>query len=93
MDEMSWQKDKEMINPQEEYNRLHDHMPAIARERDWLQSENDRLTDELNLAHEAMRRAFPENQGRQRCIGHQKRQRHQPHRRKSHTQRSGIHHW
>ena len=62
MDEMSWQKDKEMINPQEEYNRLHDHMSAIARERDWLQSENDRLTDELNLAHEAMRRAFPENQ-------------------------------
>ena len=63
MDEMSWQKDKEMINPQEEYNRLHDHMSAIARERDWLQSENDRLTDELNLAHEAMRRAFPKNQG------------------------------
>ena len=63
MDEMSWQKDKEMINPQEEYNRLHDHCQAIARERDWLQSENDRLTDELNLAHEAMRRAFPENQG------------------------------
>jgi hypothetical protein len=51
-----------MINPQEEYNRLHDHCQAIARERDWLQSENDRLTDELNLAHEAMRRAFPENQ-------------------------------
>ena len=51
-----------MINPQEEYNRLHDHMSAIARERDWLQSENDRLTDELHLAHEAMRRAFPENQ-------------------------------
>ena len=63
MDEMSWQKDKEMINPQEEYNRLHDHCQAIARERDWLQSENDRLTDELHLAHEAMRRAFPENQG------------------------------
>ena len=52
-----------MNNPQEEYNRLHDHMSAIARERDWLQSENDRLTDELNLAHEALRRAFPENQG------------------------------
>tara|TARA_R110002126_G_scaffold42201_1_gene122144 strand:+ start:289 stop:573 length:285 start_codon:yes stop_codon:yes gene_type:complete len=51
-----------MNNPQEEYNRLHDHMSAIARERDWLQSENGRLTDELNLAHEAMRRAFPENQ-------------------------------
>ena len=58
MDEMSWQKDKEMINPQEEYNRLHDHMSAIARERDWLQSENDRLTDELHLAHEALKREF-----------------------------------
>jgi hypothetical protein len=51
-----------MNNPDEQYNRLHDHMSAIARERDWLKSENDRLTDELNLAHEAMRRAFPENQ-------------------------------
>ena len=58
MDEMSWQKDKEMINPQEEYNRLHDHCQAIARERDWLQSENDRLTDELHLAHEALKREF-----------------------------------
>ena len=47
-----------MINPQEEYNRLHDHMSAIARERDWLQSENDRLTDELHLAHEALKREF-----------------------------------
>lgn len=51
-----------MINPDESYNRLHDHMSAIARERDWLQLEVQRLTDELNLAHEAMRRAFPENQ-------------------------------
>ena len=53
---------KEMNNPQEEYNRLHDHMSAIARERDFLRREVERLTDELNLAHEAMRRAFPENQ-------------------------------
>ena len=51
-----------MKNPDESYNRLHDHMMAIARERDWLKSEVDRLTDELYLAHEAMRRAFPENQ-------------------------------
>ena len=58
MDEMSWQKDKEMINPQEEYNRLHDHMMAIARERDWLQLEVNRLTDELHLAHEALKREF-----------------------------------
>ncbi len=51
-----------MKNPDEDYNRLHDHMTAIARERDWLQTEVQRLTDELYLAHEAMRRAFPENQ-------------------------------
>lgn len=50
-----------MNNPQEEYNRLHDHMMAIGRERDWLKLEVERLTDELNLAHEAMRRVFPEN--------------------------------
>ena len=51
-----------MNNPDEHYNRLHDHMSAIARERDFLRREVERLTDELNLAHEAMRRAFPENQ-------------------------------
>ena len=51
-----------MNNPNEHYDRLHDHMMAIARERDWLKTEVDRLTDELYLAHEAMRRAFPENQ-------------------------------
>ena len=48
-----------MNNPQEEYNRLHDHMSAIARERDWLQLEVQRLTDELELAHEALRREMP----------------------------------
>ena len=48
-----------MRNPNEEYDRLHDHMTAIARERDWLQREIDRLTDELNLAHEALRRDIP----------------------------------
>ena len=47
-----------MNNPQEEYNRLHDHMSAIARERDWLQLEVNRLTDELHLAHEALKREF-----------------------------------
>jgi hypothetical protein len=50
---------KEMRNPLEEYNRLHDHMSAIARERDWLQLEVQRLTDELELAHEALRREMP----------------------------------
>ena len=47
-----------MINPQEEYNRLHGHCQAIARERDWLQLEVNRLTDELHLAHEALKREF-----------------------------------
>ena len=50
---------KKMIDPREEYNRLHDHMSAIARERDWLQREVERLTDELELAHEALRREMP----------------------------------
>ena len=48
-----------MQNPNEQYNRLHDHMSAIARERDWLQLEVQRLTDELELAHEALRREMP----------------------------------
>jgi len=47
-----------MRNPDEDYNRLHDHMTAIARERDWLQKEVQRLTDELYLAHEALKREF-----------------------------------
>ena len=38
-----------MINPDESYNRLHDHMTAIARERDWLLQEVERLKLELNL--------------------------------------------
>jgi hypothetical protein len=42
-----------------DYGILHDHMSAIARERDWLQREVDRLTDELELAHEALRREMP----------------------------------
>ena len=50
-----------MINPDESYNRLHDHMTAIARERDWLQLEVKRLTDELYLAHEALKREFVRN--------------------------------
>ena len=47
-----------MNNPSEHYDRLHDHMMAIARERDWLKIEVDRLTDELYLAHEALKREF-----------------------------------
>ena len=50
-----------MRNPTDEYDRLHDHMTAIARERDWLQLEVQRLTDELYLAHEALKREFTRN--------------------------------
>ena len=66
-----------MRNPNEEYDRLHDHMTAIARERDWANQEVERLKlelnlvinqmsktlhdvrDELELAHEALRRQMP----------------------------------
>ena len=68
---------KEMRNPNDEYDRLHDHMTAIARERDWANQEIERLKlelnlvinqmsktlhdvrDELELAHEALRRQMP----------------------------------
>jgi len=68
---------KKMINPDEQYNRLHDHCQAIARERDWANQEIERLKlelnlvinqmsktlhevrDELELAHEALRRQMP----------------------------------
>jgi hypothetical protein len=59
-----------------DYGILHDHMKAIARERDYANHRIEQITaqldeaiknleiakDELYLAHEAMRRAFPENQ-------------------------------
>jgi hypothetical protein len=48
-----------MMNRDEEYNRLHDHCQALGRERDGLQREVERLTDELHLAHEALRREMP----------------------------------
>ena len=55
-----------MNNPDESYNRLHDHMTAIARERDYAVRQIDTLTkqleelkDALVLAHEALRRAMP----------------------------------
>jgi len=44
-----------MNNPSEHYDRLHDHMMAIARERDWLQLEVKRLADELHLCNEALK--------------------------------------
>ena len=43
-----------MINPDESYNRLHDHMMAIARERDWLQIQVDKwrkIADDLAYLH------------------------------------------
>jgi hypothetical protein len=59
-----------------DYLILHDHMMAIARERDYANYRIDQISaqldeaiknlevakDELYLAHEALRRAFPENQ-------------------------------
>ena len=62
-----------MRNPNDEYDRLHDHMTAIARERDYANQQLDevkRLLDEttkaletsqneLYTALEALRRAFP----------------------------------
>ena len=58
-----------MRNPNDEYDRLHDHMTAIARERDHanrviatLEKQIEELQDEISLAQEALRRAFPENQ-------------------------------
>ena len=46
-----------MNNPKEEYNRLHDHMMAIARERDWLQLEVERLTFELKQTKKSINAA------------------------------------
>ena len=55
-----------MNNPKEEYDRLHDHMTAIARERDravrtidTLTKQLEELKDALQLAHEALRREMP----------------------------------
>jgi predicted nucleic acid-binding Zn-ribbon protein len=52
-----------------DYGILHDHMSAIARERDHanrviatLEKQIEELQDEISLAQEALRRAFPENQ-------------------------------
>ena len=45
-----------MMNPSEHYDRLHDHMMAIARERDWLLAQVEKwrniagnLFDEMRL--------------------------------------------
>jgi len=56
---------KKMRNPNDEYDRLHDHMTAIARERDnsnqiikMLKKRLEELEDELVLAHEALARRY-----------------------------------
>ena len=62
-----------MRNPSDEYDRLHDHMTAIARERDYANHQLDEVKrlldettkalktsqDELYLALEALRRQMP----------------------------------
>jgi hypothetical protein len=55
-----------MKNPDQEYDRLHDHMTAIARERDYavhtvdmLTKQLEELKDALELAYEALRRVMP----------------------------------
>ena len=62
-----------MRNPNDEYDRLHDHMTAIARERDYANHQLDEVKrlldettkaletsqDELYLAFEALRRKMP----------------------------------
>jgi predicted nucleic acid-binding Zn-ribbon protein len=55
-----------MRNPNDEYDRLHDHMKAIARERDYavhtidmLTKQLEELKDALELAYEALRRVMP----------------------------------
>jgi len=58
-------QDESMRNPNDEYDRLHDHMTAIARERDnsnriiaTLEKRLEELEDELVLAHEALARRY-----------------------------------
>ena len=44
-----------MNNPDEQYNRLHDHMSAIARERDWLQIQVDKWRNIAGNLYDEMR--------------------------------------
>ena len=61
----NYRRAKKMRNPNDEYDRLHDHMTAIARERDnsnriikTLEKRLEELEDELVLAHEALARRY-----------------------------------
>ena len=44
-----------MMNPSEHYDRLHDHMMAIARERDWLQIQVDKWRNIAGNLYDEMR--------------------------------------
>jgi len=44
-----------MNNPDEQYNRLHDHMSAIARERDWLLVQVDKWRNIAGNLYDEMR--------------------------------------
>ncbi len=55
-----------MRNPSEDYDRLHDHCQALARERDGLQirimtllSKIEELSDEVDFLHEKLRKEMP----------------------------------
>jgi predicted DNA-binding protein len=55
-----------MRNPDQEYDRLHDHCQALGRERDYavhtiemLTKQLGELQDALELAYEALRRVMP----------------------------------
>ena len=49
-----------MRNPNEEYDRLHDHMVAIARERDWLQLRVNELESVLQFQYDLVREFYEE---------------------------------
>jgi hypothetical protein len=44
-----------MMNPSEHYDRLHDHMSAIARERDWLLVQVDKWRNIAGNLYDEMR--------------------------------------
>jgi hypothetical protein len=44
-----------MMNPGEHYDRLHDHMMAIARERDWLLVQVDKWRNIAGNLYDEMR--------------------------------------
>jgi hypothetical protein len=44
-----------MRNPDQEYDRLHDHCQALARERDWLQREIEKWRNIAGNLYDEMR--------------------------------------